>query len=140
MDYSKEVKTWEELNVGDVGRFAKTITDADVVIWCGLSGDMNPMHLDKEFSKDTRFGDIIVPGIYVLGFISAAITKLAVGNIYAQQNIRFTKPVYVGDTVTAEVTTLEKLEKKRMLRLATKCYNQKDEVVLDGEALLYIQK
>jgi acyl dehydratase len=76
----------------------------------------------------------------VLGFISAAITKLAVGNIYAQQNIRFTKPVYVGDTVTAEVTTLEKLEKKRMLRLATKCYNQKDEVVLDGEALLYIQK
>ncbi|MDI9468283.1 MAG: MaoC family dehydratase [Bacillota bacterium] len=140
MDYSKEVKTWEELNVGDVGRFAKTITDADVVIWCGLSGDMNPMHLDKEFSKNTRFGDIIVPGIYVLGFISAAITKLAVGNIYAQQNIRFKKPVYVGDTVTAEVSILEKLEEKRMLRLATKCFNQKDELVLDGEALLYIQK
>ena len=83
---------------------------------------------------------ISLSGYLCVGIYFAAITKLAVGNIYAQQNIRFTKPVYVGDTVTAEVTTLEKLEKKRMLRLATKCYNQKDEVVLDGEALLYIQK
>ena len=101
---------------------------------------MNPMHLNREYSKTTRFGDIIVPGVYVLGFISATISKLALGHIYAQQNIRFRKPVYVGDTITAEVSLIEKLEDKKMLRLATKCFNQNGEVVLDGEALHYIQR
>lgn len=140
MDYSNEVKSWEGFKVGDVARFAKTVTDSDVVFWCGITGDMNPMHLDAEYSKTTRFGSIIAPGVYVLGFISATISKLALGHVYAQQNIRFKKPVYVGDTITAEVTVVEKLEEKQMLRLATRCYNQKDEVVLDGEALHYIQK
>lgn len=140
MDYSNDVKKWEDFKVGDVARFAKTVTDSDVVVWCGLTGDMNPMHLDKEYSKTTRFGNIIVPGVYVLGFVSATISKLALGHIYAQQNIRFKKPVYVGDTITAEVSLIEKLEDKHMLRLATKCFNQNGEVVLDGEALHYIQK
>lgn len=140
MDYSNDVKKWEDFEVGQVARFAKTVTDADIVVWCGLTGDMNPMHLDSEYSKTTRFGDVIVPGVYVLGFISATISKLALGHIYAQQNIRFKKPVYVGDTITAEVSILEKLDEKHMLRLATKCFNQKGEVVLDGEALHYIQK
>jgi len=140
MDYNDDVKKWEEFKIGDVARFAKTVTDFDVVVWCGLTGDMNPMHLNREYSKTTRFGDIIVPGVYVLGFISATISKLALGHIYAQQNIRFRKPVYVGDTITAEVSLIEKLEDKKMLRLATKCFNQNGEVVLDGEALHYIQR
>lgn len=140
MDYNDDVKQWEEFKIGDVARFAKTVTDFDVVVWCGLTGDMNPMHLNREYSKTTRFGDIIVPGVYVLGFISATISKLALGHIYAQQNIRFRKPVYVGDTITAEVSLIEKLEDKKMLRLATKCFNQNGEVVLDGEALHYIQR
>jgi 3-hydroxybutyryl-CoA dehydratase len=140
MDYSTYVKKWEDFKVGDVARFAKTVTDSDVVFWCGITGDMNPMHLDSEYSKRTRFGNIIAPGVYVLGFISATISKLALGHVYAQQNIRFKKPVYVGDTITAEVSIIDKLEDKRMLKLATRCYNQKDEVVLDGEALHYIQQ
>lgn len=140
MDYSSTVKTWDDFQVGDSANFAKTITNADIVMWCGLTGDMNPVHLDKEYSKDTRFGDIIVPGVYVLGFISATISKVAMGHVYASQNIRFMKPVYVGDTITAEVTILEKLESKHMLRLRTRCTNQKGEVVMDGEALHYILK
>ncbi len=139
MNYSNDVKNWEDFKVGDVARFAKTVTSSDVVFWCGITGDMNPMHLDSEYSKGTRFGKIIVPGVYVLGFISATISKLALGHIYAQQNIRFKKPVYVDDTITAEVSLIEKLEDKRMLRLATKCFNQNGDVVLDGEALHYIQ-
>jgi 3-hydroxybutyryl-CoA dehydratase len=91
------------------------------------------MHLDSVNAKETRFGDIIVPGVYVLGLISATITKLALGHVYAQQNIRFKKPVYVGDTITAEASIIEKLEDKHMLRIATRCCNQKGEVVLDGE-------
>ncbi|WP_308895204.1 MaoC family dehydratase [Candidatus Desulfosporosinus nitrosoreducens] len=137
MDYKTAVKTWEDLKVGDSTNYAKTITSADIVMWCGLTGDMNPIHLDREYSKKTQFKDIIVPGIYVLGFVSATLGKI-LGSIYASQSVRFTQPVYVNDTVSAESTIIEKLEKKRMLKLHTRCLNQKDEVVLDGEALLYI--
>lgn len=138
MDYSKEVKKWADFKVGDFSTFAKTITDADIVMWCGLTGDMNPVHLDKVYSKSTRFSDIIVPGVYVLGFISATISKVALGHVYASQNIRFMKPVYVGDTITAEVTVIEKLDSKHILKLRTRCTNQHGDVVMDGEALHYI--
>ncbi|WP_434512540.1 MaoC family dehydratase [Desulfitobacterium sp. AusDCA] len=140
MDYSTTVKSWDAFIVGDHSNFAKTITEADVVMWCGLTGDMNPVHLDREYSKTTRFKDIVVPGIYVLGFISATLSKLAVGGIYASQNIRFTKPVYINDTVSAEVSIIDKLETKHMLKLRTRCINQNDETVMDGEALLFIQR
>ncbi len=139
MDYGTAIKKWEDFKVGDSTYSAKTITSADIVIWCGLTGDMNPIHLDREYSKKTQFKDIIVPGIYVLGFISATLGKI-LGSIYASQTIRFKKPVYVNDTVSAESTIIEKLEEKRMLKLHTVCVNQNHEIVLDGEALLYIPK
>ncbi|KJR48491.1 3-hydroxybutyryl-CoA dehydratase [Desulfosporosinus sp. I2] len=137
MDYGTVIKKWEDFKVGDSTNYAKTITSADIVMWCGLTGDMNPIHLDREYSKKTQFKDIIVPGVYVLGFISATLGKI-LGSIYASQNVRFTKPVYVNDTVSAESTIIEKLEEKRMLKLHTCCVNQNHEIVLDGEALLYI--
>lgn len=137
MDYGTAIKSWEDFKVGDSKSYAKTITSADIVMWCGLTGDMNPIHLDREYSKKTRFKDIIVPGIYVLGFISATLGKI-LGSIYASQTVRFTKPVYVDDTVSAESTIIEKLENKHMLKLHTRCVNQNNEIVLDGEALLYI--
>ncbi|AFM41650.1 acyl dehydratase [Desulfosporosinus acidiphilus SJ4] len=139
MDYGNSIKKWEEFNVGDSTKYAKTITSADIVIWCGLTGDMNPIHLDREYSRKTQFKDIIVPGIYVLGFISATLGKI-LGSIYASQTVRFTKPVYVNDTISAESTIIDKLENKRMLKLHTRCANQNEETVLDGEALLYIPR
>jgi 3-hydroxybutyryl-CoA dehydratase len=140
MDYSNAVKNWDDFKVGDYSNFAKTITDADIVMWCGLTGDMNPVHLDREYSKSTRFKDVIVPGVYVLGFISATLSKLAVGSVYASQNIKFMKPVYVNDTITAEVSIIDKLESKHMLKLRTHCVKQNNETVMDGEALLFIQR
>ncbi|TGE37923.1 MaoC family dehydratase [Desulfosporosinus fructosivorans] len=109
-------------------------------MWCGLTGDMNPVHLDREYCKTTRFKDIIVPGIYVLGFVSATLSKLAIGGIYASQDIRFMQPVYLDDTITATSTIIDKLEAKHMLKFLTHCVNQKGETVMDGEALLFIQR
>lgn len=128
------------MNVGDAATFTKTITETDIILWVGLTGDMNPIHIDKEYSKTTRFGDVIVPGIMVLGLISTTITMATFGNVYANQNIKFLKPVYVGDTITATSTIIEKLEDKHMVKLETKCVNQKGEAVMIGEGMEYIMK
>lgn len=138
MDYSKRIKKWEDFDIGDVESFAKTITDADIVVWCGLTGDLNPIHLDRVYSERTRFKDVIVPGVYVLGFVSAAVSRLTLGHVYAQQNIRFKKPVFAGDTITATAEVIEKLETKNLLRLKTTCVNQNGDTVMEGEALQYV--
>lgn len=140
MNYSDKIKHWNDMNVGDAATFTKTITETDIILWVGLTGDMNPIHIDKEYSKTTRFGDVIVPGIMVLGLISTTITMATFGNVYANQNIKFLKPVYVGDTITATSTIIEKLEDKHMVKLETKCVNQKGEAVMIGEGMEYIMK
>ncbi|MGR6836842.1 MaoC family dehydratase [Syntrophomonas erecta] len=140
MDYSDKIKHWEDLNIGDSASFTKTMTETDIIIWVGLTGDLNPIHIDKEYSQTTRFKDVLVPGVMVLGLISNAITQATFGNVYANQSIKFLKPVYVGDTITATATIVEKLEAKSMVRLETKCTNQKGELVMIGEGMEYILK
>jgi 3-hydroxybutyryl-CoA dehydratase len=138
MDYSEKIKHWDDMNVGDSATFTKTITETDVILWVGLTGDLNPIHIDKEYSKTTRFGDVIVPGVMVLGLISNTITMATFGNVYANQSIKFLKPVYIGDTITATATIVEKIEAKHMVKLETKCENQKGELIMIGEGMEYI--
>ncbi|HPF21552.1 MAG TPA: MaoC family dehydratase [Syntrophomonas sp.] len=138
MDYSDKIKHWDDLHIGDAATFTKTITETDVILWVGLTGDLNPIHIDKEYSKTTRFGDVIVPGVMVLGLISNTITMATFGNVYANQSIKFLKPVYIGDTITATATIVEKLEAKHMVKLETKCENQKGELIMVGEGMEYI--
>ncbi|NPV91129.1 MAG: MaoC family dehydratase [Firmicutes bacterium] len=138
MDYGSKIKKWEDLKVGDSQSFSKTMTETDVIIWVGLTGDMNPMHIDKEYSKGTRFGDVLVPGVLVQGLISTVVTMVALGNVYASQSVKFIKPVFIGDTITATATVIEKVEAKHMIRLETKCVNQKGELVIIGEGMDFI--
>lgn len=138
MDYSDKIKHWDDMHIGDEATFTKTITETDVILWVGLTGDLNPIHIDKEYSKTTRFGDVIVPGVMVLGLISNTITMATFGNVYANQSIKFLKPVYIGDTITATATIVEKLEAKHMVKLETKCVNQKGELIMVGEGMEYI--
>lgn len=140
MDYNDKIKHWEDLKVGDSASFTKTITETDIILWVGLTGDLNPIHIDKEYSKTTRFGDVIAPGVLVQGLISNTVTMVTFGNVYANQSIKFLKPVYIGDTITATATIIEKLEEKHMVKLETKCVNQKDELVMIGEGMEYILK
>lgn len=138
MNYSDKIKGWDDIKVGDTASFTKTMTETDVITWVGITGDLNPIHIDKEYSKNTKFGDVLVPGVLVLGLISNVMTQLTFGNVYANQSIKFTKPVYIGDTVTATGTVIEKLEEKNMVKVETKVTNHKGELIMIGEGMEYI--
>ena len=130
-------KTFDQLNVGDTGKFAKTVTDADIYLFAGVTGDLNPAHIDEAYAQGTFFKTRIAHGMLSAGFISAVIgTRLpGPGTVYMRQTLDFLAPVRIGDTVTATVEVLEKLEKKRV-RLKTTCTNQEGVTVLEGEALV----
>lgn len=138
MNYSLEIKHWEDIHIGDEVRFTKTMTQTDVVLWVGLTGDMNPIHIDTEYGRTTRFGDIVVPGLMVAGLISTVMTKATFGNVYFGQSLKFIKPVYIGDTITATATVVEKAEEKRRVKIKTECFNQNQELVITGEGQEYI--
>jgi len=131
-------KTVEELKVGDKASFTKTITETDVYNYAGVTGDFNPAHINESFAKDTMFKGRIAHGMIAAGLISTVLgTRLpGPGCIYVSQDLKFTAPVYFGDTITATVE-VEKLnvEKNRVI-LNTVCTNQKENVVLKGQAEL----
>jgi 3-hydroxybutyryl-CoA dehydratase len=131
---------FEELQVGQAAEFAKTVTEADVVLYAGITGDLNPAHINQVEAEKSRFGGRIAHGMLSAGLISAVLgTRLpGPGTIYLEQTLRFTRPVRIGDTVTARVEVIELIEKRRRVRLATSCANQDGEVVLEGEALVMV--
>ena len=132
---------FDELAVGMSAEHAKTVTDADVVLFAGITGDFNPVHVDAEAAARSMFGGRIAHGMLSAGLISAAIAmKLpGAGTIYLEQSLRFTKPVRIGDTVTARIEVAELLPKRRV-RLLTVCRNQHGDTVLDGEATVLLPK
>lgn len=130
----------DEIAVGARATFSKTVTDADVVAFAEATGDVNPVHLDDAAAARSIFGQRIAHGMLGAGIISAALgTQLpGPGTIYLGQTLRFTKPVRIGDTVTATVEVLEVLPEKRRVRLATICRNQRGDIVLEGEATVLV--
>ena len=114
---------FEDLEEGMEDAFAKTITDADVITFAGISGDTNPIHLNHEFASETMFECQIVHGMLTASFISTVIgTKLpGPGCIYVSQDLRFKAPVKVGDTVTATCTVTRIIPEKRMIEMETIC-------------------
>jgi len=130
----------DRLQVGEHAEMSKTVTESDVVLFAGITGDFNPAHVDEVAASKSRFGGRIAHGMLSAGFISACIAmKLpGPGTIYLTQSLKFTRPVRIGDTVTARVEVLEWNEAKGRARLATVCRNQHGETVIDGEALVMV--
>jgi 3-hydroxybutyryl-CoA dehydratase len=130
-------KTIGELNIDDSAEFTKTVSESDVYLYAGVTGDLNPAHINETYAQGTFFKTRIAHGMLSAGFISAVIgMKLpGPGTIYIRQELNFRAPVRIGDTVTARVAVVEKLEKDRV-RLKTTCTNQEGTVVLDGEAIV----
>jgi 3-hydroxybutyryl-CoA dehydratase len=126
------------LQVGDTDSLTKTITDDDIRTFADLTGDYNPVHLDDEFAKTTRFGRRIAHGMLSAGLISAVLAnKLpGTGTVYLSQSLAFVAPVYPGDTITARVTVTRVREDKPIVTLETICTNQRDEPVIRGEAVV----
>lgn len=131
----------EGLRVGTSASYAKTITDADVVLFAGVSGDTNPLHLDEEFAAQTQFRGRIAHGMLTASFISTVIGTrlLPPGGVYLKQSLTFLAPVRIGDTVRARVTVAEILPEKRRAILKTEC-TVGDTVVVAGEALVLVPK
>jgi len=131
-------KTIDALNIGDRAEFTKTISESDVYLYAGITGDLNPAHINEPYAANTFFKTRIVHGMLPAGFISAVIgTQLpGPGTIYVSQTIHFKAPVSFGDTITASVEVIEINTEKNRVRLLTACENQNGVTVLDGEAMV----
>jgi len=141
-----KVVKFEDFKEGDSASFGKTITEADVTLFAGISGDFNPLHINEEFAKTQMFGKRVVHGAFSSALISAVLGfhLFGPGALYASQNVIFKNPVFIGDTVKAVATITKKYTKEgksgvlQFLDVDTKVYNQKDEVVTDGEAKVIV--
>ncbi len=129
----------EDLKVGMTALYAKTVTEADIVMFAGISGDINPVHLNHEFASETMFEGRIAHGMLSASFISTVIgTKLpGPGAIYLSQNLKFKAPVRAGDTVQARTTITEIMPDKRRVAMRTVC-TVADKVVIEGDALIMV--
>lgn len=129
----------EDLSVGMSARYARTVTEADLVLFAGISGDSNPVHMDAIYAAKTRFGGRIVHGMLSASFLSTVIgSKLpGPGTIYLKQNLNFRAPVRIGDTVEASVTIADIVREKARIVLQTVC-RVGETVVIDGDALVMV--
>lgn len=133
-----EGKSIHDMKVGDTASFTKTISEHDVYAYAGITGDFNPVHVNAVYAAETMFNKLIAHGMLYAGFISAVLgTQLpGPGAIYVSQQLSFLKPVYIGDTITAEVEVAHRDEEKNRVRFATRCRNQDGVIVAEGESLL----
>ena len=126
---------YDALEVGQTACFEKAVEERDVQLFAAASGDCNPVHLDAEFAATTMFKERIAHGMFSGALISAAIACQlpGPGTIYLGQSLKFSRPVKLGDRLQVRLEVLEKLPKGRV-KLATRVFNQNDELVVDGEA------
>jgi len=131
------------INIGDVAEFSKTIAESDIYLFAGITGDMNPIHINQVEAQNSFAGNRIAHGALISGMISTVIgMKLpGPGTVYMEQNSKFVRPVFIGDTIRAVVEVAEILnEIKGILKLNTIVYNQKEEIVLNGFAIVKVTK
>jgi phosphate butyryltransferase len=131
-----ENRTFDEIGIGEMASLTRTLTGDDIQLFAAISGDVNPAHLDPAYAETDMFHRVIAHGMWGAGLISAILgTELpGPGAIYLAQSLRFTRPVGLGDTITASVTVIEKQPEHHVVVLACKCENQRGEIVITGQA------
>lgn len=129
-------KTINEIKLGDKASFEKTISETDVYLFAGITGDLNPAHINQTVSENTMFKGRIAHGILVSGLISTVLGMYlpGPGTIYLGQELKFTSPVKIGDTIKAEAEVIEIIKEKNRIKLRTVCTNQEGNMVIDGIA------
>jgi 3-hydroxybutyryl-CoA dehydratase len=125
-----------QLKIGDKASLSKTISEQDVSDFARLSLDTNPLHLDEEYARQTRFGRRIVHGMLGASLISAVIGTRLGGPIYLSQSLKFLKPIYTGERITARVEVVSIREDKNFVTLSTVVTNEQGEQVISGEAVV----
>ena len=129
--------TYESLKVGDSFSASRTLTAADVRLFADLTGDDNPIHVDEEFARQTRFGKPIIHGVLLLGIVSKVLGRdfPGPGSIAVGISCRILRPVPVGSEITVEVKVSEKVEKHRHVKIRIYVYSG-GKIALGGEATL----
>jgi 3-hydroxybutyryl-CoA dehydratase len=130
--------TLEELKIGQKVTVERTLTPDIVLQYANATGDQNPIHMNEEFAAGTKFGRRIVHGMLLGGIISSLLGTCLPGSgcIYEIQNLRFRTPVYVGDTIIAEVEVISLNPERRRVTLRTICRGADGNIAVDGEAVL----
>jgi 3-hydroxybutyryl-CoA dehydratase len=131
-------KTIDQMHIGDRAETTKTISESDVYGFAGITGDFNPAHVNEVYAAGTFFETRIAHGLLPAGLISSVLAMQlpGPGTIYMSQELRFTAPVRIGDTITAVVEVAEIDAEKGRVTLTTRCFNQEDAMVIDGWALV----
>lgn len=129
--------TYSELQIGDTACIEKTLTETDVYMYAGITGDFSWLHVNEIRAQQGHFGTRIVHGMLLIGLISTVIGNYmpGAGTVYESQEITFLKPCYINDTIKAQTEVMERLDKGRV-RLRTLCFNQDGSLILDGEAIV----
>ncbi|MBI2767807.1 MAG: MaoC family dehydratase [Chloroflexi bacterium] len=128
--------TYDELQIGDSASFTKTIGESDIYLFAGITGDLNPAHVDAISAAQGMFKQRIAHGMLTASFISTVLAMRlpGPGTIYLSQEAQFRAPVFIGDTVTARVECTEKIEGRRWAKFKTTVTNQDGKLVVDGQA------
>lgn len=131
-------KTIDQLKIGDAAQFGKTVSESDIYLYAGVTGDFNPAHLNEVYAGKTYFKTRIAQGMLTAGFISGllGVSLPGPGTIYIRQELDFLAPVHIGDTITARVEIVEIMEQKNRVTVRTTCVNQDGTLVLDGRAIV----
>jgi len=127
--------TYDELNVGDSATYTRTLTEEELVLFAAVSGDVNPVHLDKEYASKSLFKERIAHGMWSGALISAALATVipGPGTVYLEQSLNFKRPVKLEDTLTIKLTVLRKEERNRVV-FECEVINQDSDIVVTGEA------
>ncbi len=128
--------TYDEITIGQTASFSKQVEELDVMLFSALSGDINPVHLDEAYAAQTVFGGRIAHGMLTGAVISAALAMElpGPGTVYLGQSLRFSRPVKLGDRITAHLEVSDKRDDKGFVTLTCKVLNQDDKLVASGEA------
>lgn len=128
--------TFDEIEIGRTASYSKTLTEEDVILFAKVSGDINPVHLNEDFAKNTIFEGRIAHGMYTGSLVSAAlgIVLPGPGTIYLGQSLRFKSPVRIGDTITVNMEVVKKREDRKFVTLECTVVNQNGEKVATGTA------
>jgi phosphate acetyltransferase len=135
-DQFLENVTYAELAIGRQGSLTRTLTQDEITLFAVMSGDVNPAHMDAEYAKSDIFHGIVGQGMWTASLISALLGTVmpGVGTIYLEQDIKFKKPVRIGDTITVTAVVRDKRPDKLIVTLDCKAVNQRGEIVADGLA------
>jgi len=134
-------RRFEDIKEGDTSAFRKTVGEADIFAFCGITGDFNPIHVDETFAGQTRWGGRIAHGLLVASMVTRTLSDLVgEGAVHVSQEVSFQAPVKMGDSITVVSEVTEKIENKRRVIVSSVWTNQDGTIVISGKGEILVPR